>query len=75
MSFQKNKMKANLLQTNEKTKLMQGSFMVKGSITNSEVYIVFHYPVFVFAIFPSAGTATYIKQAGWGERCFLSKGL
>lgn len=32
--------------------------MVKGNITNPEVYIVFHYPEFVFAIFPSARTVT-----------------
>lgn len=38
--------------------------MVKGNITNPEVYVVFHYPVFVFAIFPSASTVTLKRQGG-----------
>lgn len=48
--------------------------MVKETVTNPEVYAVFHYPVFVFAVLPCARTVTS-KKAGWGEHHFLSKEL
>jgi len=56
-------------QTSKTPKLTAGSFMVKGSMTNPAACVVFHYPVSVSAVLPSAGTATDLQKAGWGEHC------
>lgn len=41
--------------------------MVKWNIMNSEMYIVLHYPTFIFADFPSAGTATCHQKGRVGS--------